>query len=172
MIATILQKRSAKAESKEAKDRKKRATDEVQNQTVEDMRSTKTSKLFQPSKGILDVAIADFVHAEGAAPAAVHSPRFRKVLETDAGMANRCPPRSLLLTPSAVTLITSSPRSKYIIPTRKRLNGDLLDAVAKTMEHKTSKSIREYSESYGFAIMADGATIHHVPLFNILDQTG
>ena len=91
MITTILQKRSAKAKSKEAKDRKKRAIDEVQNQTVEAMRSTKTSKLFQPTKGILDVAIADFVHAEGVTPAAVHSPRFRKVLETYAGLANRCP---------------------------------------------------------------------------------
>ena len=59
-------------------------------------------------------------------------------------------------------------RSKYKIPDRKRLNGDLLDSVAKTMEQRTSRNLKEYSNSHGFAIMADGATIHHVPLFNIL----
>jgi len=91
-----------------------------------------------------EMAIADFFHAQNIPDAVVESPEFKRLVR-------QC------------RLVDST----FVIPSKKKIGGELLD-----INFANIKEINKSPAVFGVVIMGDGATIHRMPLLNILAMSG
>lgn len=93
----------------------------------------------------LTTAIAEFVFGKGLPFSACEGEHFQQILK----LARLVP-------------------ASYRPPTRKLLAGDLLDASYENRIGKYMADLTVDSEVYGLSLFGDGATVHGMPLMNIL----
>jgi hypothetical protein len=98
---------------------------------------------------IVEMAIADFFHCENIPDAVVESPRFKRLVKLCRQVGDDC-----------------------VVPNCKKVSGELMDInYENTYSLNKAELIKEAKVS-GFAWMGDGATIHKMPLMNILALNG
>ena len=93
----------------------------------------------------LTSAIADFVYCKGLSFSSTEGEHFRQILKLS-------------------RLVTST----YIPPNRKALSNELLDVSYERRLEKYQKDLEVDAEVYGLSLFGDGATVHGMPLMNIL----
>jgi hypothetical protein len=96
------------------------------------------------SSAPLSAAIADLIHKEGLSHTLSESPLLARVIK----LARTVP-------------------ASYNPPTRKDVGGRYLDVSSTRYEAKNAVIITA-NLKFGLSLMSDGATVHHVPLVNIL----
>jgi hypothetical protein len=106
------------------------------------IRSSKTSNASQP---INMTAIADFVFSKGLSFSVTEGEHFQQILQLS-------------------RLVPSS----YRAPNRKSLSNDLLDISYENTLQKYMGNLEIDSEVFGISLFGDGATVHGMPLMNIL----
>jgi hypothetical protein len=98
---------------------------------------------------IVEMAIADFFHCENIPDAVVELPRLKRLVKV-------CP------------LVGED----FVVPNHKKVGGELLDInYGNTYSLNKAELIKE-AKVFGFAWMGDGATIHKMPLMDILALNG
>jgi hypothetical protein len=103
------------------------------------------SDIRKYNKATLDLAIADFFLSENLPDKAVDSKLFRRVLK-----------------------LAKTVDSDYIPPNRNRIGGDLLDLQYNTCIEKNKELVLKEAEVFGVSWLSDGATVHRMPLWNVL----
>jgi len=97
----------------------------------------------------LTMAIADFFHCNNVPDSVVEDPRFKRMIQ-----------------------LAKCVGSDYKFPNRKQIGGDLLDLNYKNTYGKNKEAILREALTFGMAWEGDGATIHRMPLMNVLCTTG
>ena len=98
---------------------------------------------------IVEMAIADFFHCENIPDAVAESSRFKRLVKVCRHVGD-----------------------DFVIPNCKKNGGELLDInYDNTYNLNKAELIRE-ARVFGFVWMGDGATIHKMPLMNILALNG
>ena len=98
---------------------------------------------------IVEMAIADFFHCENIPDAVVESPRFKRLVK-----------------------VCRLVGEDFVVPNRKRVGGELLDINYENTYSQNKAELMKEAKVFGFAWMGDGATIHKMPLMNILALNG
>jgi hypothetical protein len=98
---------------------------------------------------IVEMAIADFFHCENIPDAVVESPRFKRLVKV-------------------CRLI----REDFVVPNCKKNGGELPDVNYENTYSLNKNELLKEAKVFGFAGMGDGATIHKMPLMNILALNG
>ena len=97
------------------------------------------------NKDCLDIAIADLIYSMGLSFSITESFYFKEVLR-----------------------LASHVSTKYKPPPRKKISGSLLDVSYNNLQEKYDKILKKGAEKFGLTMYGDGATIHRMPLINIL----
>ena len=97
----------------------------------------------------LEMAIADFFHCCNVPDSVVEDPRFNRIIQLA-----RCV------------------GSDFKIPNRKKIGGDLLNLNYKNTFSKNKTAIMSQALQFGMVWLGDGATIHKMPLINVICMTG
>ena len=97
----------------------------------------------------VEMAIADFVHAQNIPDAVVESPEFKRLVR-------QC------------RLVDST----FVIPSKKKIGGELLNINFENIKEINKTNLLKEAVVFGVVIMGDGATIHRMPLLNILAMSG
>ena len=97
----------------------------------------------------VEMAIADFFHCENIPDAVVESPRFKRLI-------------------SVCRLVGD----KFVPPNSHKIGGQLLDLNFSNTYERNKVEVLKESRVFGLAFMGDGATIHRMPLMNILAMSG
>ncbi len=95
------------------------------------------------------MAIADFFHCENIPDAVVELPRFKRLVKV-------CP------------LVGED----FVVPNHKKNSGELLDINYENTYSLNKAELIKEAKAFGFAWMGNGATIHKMPLMNILALNG
>jgi hypothetical protein len=98
---------------------------------------------------IVEMAIADFSHCENIPDAVVESPRLKRLVK-----------------------VCHLVGEDFVVPNCKRVGGELLDINYENTYSQNKAELMENTKVFGFAWMGDGATIHKMPLMNILTLNG
>jgi hypothetical protein len=107
------------------------------------------SDIRRSNDATVEMAIADFFHCENIPDAVVESSRFKRLI-------------------SVCRLLGD----KFVPPNSHKIGGPLLDLNFKmTYEHNKEELLKE-TGTFGLAFMGDGATIHQMPLMNVLAMSG
>jgi hypothetical protein len=99
----------------------------------------------QSNNARVEMAIADFFHAQNIPDAVVESPEFKRLVR-------QC------------CLVDST----FVIPNKKKIGGELLDINFANIKEINKTNLLKEAAVFGVVIMGDGATIHRMPLLNIL----
>ena len=111
--------------------------------------SIQNTDIRKSHNAIVEMAIADFFHCENIPDAVAESSRFKRLVKVCRHVGD-----------------------DFIVPNRKKNGGELLDInYENTYNLNKAELIRE-ARVFGFAWMGDGATIHKMPLMNILALNG
>jgi hypothetical protein len=94
---------------------------------------------------IVEMAIADFFHCENIPDAVVESPRFKRLVK-----------------------VCRLVGDDFVVPNPKKVGGELLDINYENAYSLNKAELIKEAKVIGFAWMVDGATIHKMPLMNIL----
>jgi len=92
-----------------------------------------------------DIAAADFLISCGLPFSLSEDPKFKRLFECGRNLG-----------------------PNYKPPNRRAVSGKLMDSLFKTARDEQLHSLRQEADAFGFSIFGDGATIHKVPLINIL----
>jgi hypothetical protein len=95
------------------------------------------------------MAIADFFHCENIPDAVVESSRFKRMI-------------------SVCRLLGD----KFVPPNANKIGGALLDLNFKMTYERNKEELLKEAGTFGLAFMGDGATIHQMPLMNVLAMSG
>ena len=98
---------------------------------------------------MVEMAIADFFHCENIPDAVVESPRFKRLI-------------------SVCRLLGD----KFVPLNAHKIGGALLDLNFKVTYERNKEELLKEAGTFGLAFMGDGATIHRMPLMNILAMSG
>jgi len=98
---------------------------------------------------VVEMAIADFFHCENIPDAVVESSRFKRLI-------------------SVCRLVGD----KFVPPNANKIGGALLDLNFKMTYERNKEELLKEARVFGIAIMGDGATIHRMPLMNVLAMSG
>ena len=96
-----------------------------------------------------EMAIADFFHTANIPDAAVEYPEFKRLVR-------QC------------RLVDKD----FVIPSRMKIGGELLDINYNNISAINKTNLLKESGVFGISVMGDGATIHRMPLMNILAMSG
>ena len=111
--------------------------------------SIQNTDIRKSHNAIVEMAIADFFHCENIPDAVAESSRFKRLVKVCRHVGD-----------------------DFVVPNRKKIGGELLDInYENTYNLNKAELIRE-ARVFGFAWMGDGATIHKMPLMNILALNG
>jgi len=111
--------------------------------------SIQNTDIRKSHNAIVEMAIADFFHCENIPDAVAESSRFKRLVKVCLHVGD-----------------------DFVVPNRKKVGGELLDInYENTYNLNKAELIRE-ARVFGFAWMGDGATIHKMPLMNILALNG
>ena len=97
----------------------------------------------------VEMAIADFFHCKNIPNAVVESPRFKRLI-------------------SECCLLGD----KFVPPNANKIGGTLLDRNFKMTYERNKEELLKEAGEFGLAFMGDGATIHQMPLMNVLAMSG
>ncbi len=97
----------------------------------------------------VEMAIADFFHAQNIPDAVVESPEFKRLVR-------QC------------RLVDST----FVTPSKKKIGGELLDINFANIKEINKTNLLKEAAVFGIVIMGDGATIYRMPLLNILAMSG
>jgi len=97
----------------------------------------------------VEMAIADFFHCENIPDAVVESPRFVRLIRV-------------------CRLVGES----FVLPNKKKIGGELLDLNFANIYEQNKAELLKEAKLFGFGWMGDGATIHRMPMMNILVMSG
>jgi hypothetical protein len=97
----------------------------------------------------VEMSIADFFHCQNIPDAVVESPQFMR-------MVRQC------------RLLDKD----FVIPNKKKIGGELLDINFANITAINKGKLLAEAKVFGVTMMGDGATIHRMPLFNILAMSG
>jgi len=103
----------------------------------------------QSNNARAEMAIADFFHAQNIPDAVVESPEFKRLVR-------QC------------RLVDST----FVLPSKKKIGGELLDINFENIKEINKTNLLKEAAVFGVVIMGDGATIHRMPLLNILAMSG
>ena len=92
-----------------------------------------------------EMAIADFFHTANIPDAVVESPKFKRLVR-------QC------------CLVDKD----FVIPNRMKIGGELFDINFNNITAINETNLLKEAGVFGFTVMGDGATIHRMPLVNIL----
>jgi hypothetical protein len=95
------------------------------------------------------MAIADFFYCENIPDAVVESPRFKRLVK-----------------------VCHLVGDDFVVPNRKKVSGELLDINYENTYSLNKAELIKEAKVFGFAWMGNGATIHKMPLMNILALNG
>lgn len=95
------------------------------------------------------MAIADFFHCDNLPDTLAESPRFRRII-------------------NLARLVGSD----FKCPNKKLIGGELLDINFKNCYERNKKDLLSEVSAFGFAWIGDGATVHRMPLINVLCTSG
>jgi hypothetical protein len=99
---------------------------------------------------IVEMAIADFFHSENIPDAVVvELPRFKRLVK-----------------------VCCLVGEDLVVPNCKKVGGELLDVNYENTYSLNKTELMKEAKIFGFAWMGDGATIHKMPLMNILALNG
>jgi hypothetical protein len=93
----------------------------------------------------VNIAIADLIHSNGLPSSLADDDIFLKLISLCRLLPN-----------------------KYVLPNRKKVGGQLLDAIYKESFDSSMKTLLTESKIYGVSVFGDGATIAKIPLINAL----
>ena len=103
----------------------------------------------QSNNARVEMAIADFFHAQNIPDAVVESPEFKRLVR-------QC------------RLVDNT----FVIPNKKKIGGELLDINFENIKEINKTNLLKEAAVFGIVLMGDGATIHRMPLLNILAMSG
>jgi hypothetical protein len=98
---------------------------------------------------IVEMAIADFFHCENIPDAVVELPRFKSLVK-----------------------VCRFVGEDFVVPNCKKNGGELLGVNYENSYSLDKTELLKEAKVFGFAWMGDGATIHKMPLMNILALNG
>ena len=107
------------------------------------------SDIQSSTDATVEMAIADFFHCENIPDAVVESSRFKRLI-------------------SVCCLLGD----KFVPPNANKIGGPLLDLNFKMTYERNKEELLKEAGVFGLAFMVDGATIHRMPLMNILAMSG
>ena len=93
----------------------------------------------------VNIAIADLLHSNGLPSSLAEDDKFTKL----------------------ISLSRQLPK-KYVLPNRKKVGGQLLDAIYEESFKSSLKTLLSESKIYGVSVFGDGATVAKIPLINVL----
>ena len=97
----------------------------------------------------VEMAIADFFHSQNIPDAVVESPEFKRLVR-------QC------------RLVDNN----FVIPNKKKIGGELLNINFENIKEMNKTNLLKEAAVFGIVLMGDGATIHRMPLLNILAMSG
>jgi hypothetical protein len=97
----------------------------------------------------VEMAIANFFHCKNIPDAFVESPRFVRLV--------------------CVCCLVGD---DFVVPHRKKIGGELLDLNYANIYQQNKEELLKFAQVFGLAFLGDGATIHRMPLMNILAMSG
>ncbi len=95
------------------------------------------------------MAIANFFHCENIPDAVVELPRFVRLIRVCCLVGD-----------------------DFVVPHWKKIGGELLDLNYANIYQQNKEELLKFAQVFGFAFLDDGATIHQMPLMNILAMFG
>jgi hypothetical protein len=107
--------------------------------------SIQNMDICKSHNAIVETAIADFFHCENIPDAVVESPRFKRLVK-----------------------VCRLVGEDFVVPNCKKNGGKLLDVNYENTYSLNKTELLKEAKVFGFAWMGDGATIHKMPLMNIL----
>ncbi len=93
----------------------------------------------------VEMAIANFFHCENISDAVVESPRFVRLVHVCCLVGD-----------------------DFVVPQRKKIECELLDLNYANIYQQNKEELLKFAQVLGLAFLGDGATIHRMPLMNIL----
>ena len=103
----------------------------------------------QSNNASVEMAIADFFHSQNIPDAVVETPEFKRLVR-------QC------------RLVDNN----FVIPNKKKIGGELLDINFANITAINKANLLKESAVFGVVFIGDGATIHRMPLLNILAMSG
>jgi len=107
------------------------------------------SDIRRSNDATVEMAIADFFHCKNIPDAVVESSRFKRLI-------------------SVCRLLGD----KFVPLNANKIGGLLLDLNFKMTYERNKEDLLKEAGTFGLAFMGDGATIHRMPLMNILAMSG
>jgi hypothetical protein len=111
--------------------------------------SIKNIDIRKSHNAMVEMAIADFFHCKNIPDAIVESPRFKRLV-----------------------MVCCLVGEDFVVPNRKKVGGELLDINYENTYSLNKADLIKEAKVFGFAWMGNGATIHKMPLMNILALNG
>ncbi len=111
--------------------------------------SIQNMDICKSHNAIVEMAIADFFYCENIPDAVVELPRFKRLVK-----------------------VCCLVGENFVVPNRKKVGGELLDINYENTYSLNKAELIKEAKVFGFAWMGNGATIHNMPLMNILALNG
>jgi hypothetical protein len=111
--------------------------------------STMNLDIRKSNNATVEMAIADFFHCKNIPDAVVELPRFVRLVCV-------CP------------LVGDY----FVVHHQKKIGGELLDLNYANIYQQNKEELLKFAKVFGLAFLGDGATIHQMPLMNILAISG
>ena len=111
--------------------------------------STMNLDIRKSNNATVEMAIADFFHCENIPDAVVESQQFQHLIK-----------------------VCRLVGEDFVVPHRKKIGGELLDLNYRNTYERNKAELLKEVKMFGLAFMGDGATIHRMPLMNILAMSG
>ncbi len=111
--------------------------------------SIQNMDISKSHNAIVEMAIADFYHCENIPDAVVKLPRFKRLVQ-----------------------VCHLVGEDFVVPNCMTVGGELLDINYENTYSQSKAELIKEAKIFGFAWMGDGATIHKMPLMNVLALNG
>jgi len=121
----------------------------TKGQSFQRTMSTMNMDIRKSNNATVEMSIADFFHCENIPDSVAESPRFLRLIR-----------------------VCRLVGEDFVVPSRRRIGGELLDLNFKNTYERNKAELLKEVKVFGLAFMGDGATIHRMPLLNILAMSG
>jgi hypothetical protein len=105
--------------------------------------------IWKSNNATVEMSIADFFHCENILDSVAKAPRFLRLIR-----------------------VCRLVGEDFVVPSHRKIVGKLLDLNYLNMYERNKAELLKEVKDFGLAFMSNGATIHWMPLLNILAMTG